>query len=197
MDRTNSKARSRRSPRGALAGSFLTSIGLALAIASPTSPPSAAELAFSSHLGGTGADQVADLAVAADGSVVVVGTSSSPDLYGAFTRLGCEGSAACGESDVFVLRLSPDGREILSGRFFGGSGHDAATAVTIGRDGMIYVTGTTRSGDFPTFEATQEELGRGATDPSAEQPARDAFIVKLVPDATRHRVLDVSRRSGG
>ena len=145
----------------------------------------AAELDYSSYFGGFGGDSVTAVTVAPDDSIVVVGTSGSPDLYGILTRGDCT-EEGCLQSDAFVLRLTPDGREVLSGRFLGGSGHDTATGVTVGADGSIYVCGTTKSGDFPIVDATQDQLGRGATDPNqpSEDVARDAFVTKLTSDAT-------------
>ncbi len=144
-----------------------------------------AEIEFSTYFGGGAGDEVSAVVVAPDGNVVVVGSTSSADLMGAIGRDGCDGFGNCGQSDVFVLRLTPDGRNVLGGSFVGGSGHDLSSGAAVGLDGSIYVTGSTRSGDFPAVNAHQAELGGGATDPSEEWAPRDAFVVKLTADATR------------
>ncbi len=145
----------------------------------------AAEIDFSTYFGGPSGDTINAVAVAPDGNLVVVGTSSSESVMGVLTQEGCNSFGNCGQGDIFVLRVSPDGSQILEGGSrIGGSSFDEATGVAIGADGSIYVTGFTRSGDFPTVAAHQSELGDGATDPSQEQPPRDAVVVKLTADAT-------------
>jgi uncharacterized protein (TIGR03437 family) len=76
--------------------------------------------------------------------------------------------------DVFVTKLDPDG-EVVFSTYFGGSGDDTATAIAVGPDGGVYVTGATASLDFPT-------------NPEAFQPAAHApgakFLFKLNSDGT-------------
>jgi hypothetical protein len=55
--------------------------------------------------------------------------------------------------------------------YLGGAGDDSPRAVTIGADGFIYVTGTTRSSDFPTASAYSTRLGGSS----------DAFVSKINP----------------
>ncbi|MGP0076645.1 MAG: hypothetical protein ACLPWF_32415 [Bryobacteraceae bacterium] len=52
-------------------------------------------------------------------------------------------------SDAFVAKISADGSKVLYFTVLGGSGEDAATALAVGSDDSVYVTGTTNSTNFP------------------------------------------------
>ena len=74
-------------------------------------------------------------------------------------------------SDVFVLKLDPQGNTVYS-TYFGGSNDDSAVAVAVGADGSAYVTGATYSADFPlTAGAFQSTI-----------PSN--FVFKLNPDGS-------------
>jgi uncharacterized delta-60 repeat protein len=70
-----------------------------------------------------GTDQANDVAVAADGSVYVTGST---------------------QGDAVLLKLSSDG-ELLWQRRWGGSGNESGEAVAVAGDGSIYVVGGTSS----------------------------------------------------
>ena len=55
--------------------------------------------------------------------------------------------------------------------YLGGASDDSPHAVTIGPDGFIYISGITRSSDFPTANAFSSRLGG----------ASDAFVTKINP----------------
>jgi hypothetical protein len=54
-------------------------------------------------------------------------------------------------ASVFVAKYSPAGERLYS-TYFGGSGQDNASAMTVGKDGSVYVTGTTQSLDYPVTD---------------------------------------------
>ena len=51
--------------------------------------------------------------------------------------------------DVFVLKLSPDGKTALFSTLLGGSCYDRPTSIALDASGQIYVAGETDSTDFP------------------------------------------------
>ncbi len=71
-------------------------------------------------------------------------------------------------TDMFVLKLDGNGNVVYS-TYFGGSGSDAATAVAVGSDGSVYITGTTNSKDLPVTAGAY--LSQGGS-----------FVFKLNPD---------------
>jgi hypothetical protein len=72
--------------------------------------------------------------------------------------------------------------------YFGGSGDDYGSDVTVDAAGNVYVTGYTTSTDFPVVNATQPGYSDGGVNcPSDVTPYRlchDAFVTKLNPTGT-------------
>jgi uncharacterized protein (TIGR03437 family) len=85
-------------------------------------------------------------------------------------------TSAANTSDAFVAKLSPDGSEVVYFTTLGGSGADAATALAVGADDSVYVTGTTNSIDFPVTPGALQTVFGG--------PTEQAFAVKLDPNGT-------------
>jgi hypothetical protein len=109
---------------------------------------------------GPASDRGPALATAPDGTLCVAGRI--PALPG---RAGRDG---------YLSRLSPDGGTVLSTTIFGGSGEEEPAAVAVGADGLIHVTGTTTSADFPARSPLQAGLAGAA----------DAFALTLAADGS-------------
>jgi len=111
--------------------------------------PSGTTLVYSTYLGGLHGEAGLDIAVDAEGNVCVAGqTSSSNDFplvnaYDSTYDLG----------EVFVTRLSVAGDSLIYSTFLGGSSSEVGYGVTVDGMGSAYVTGTTKSTDFPTVNA--------------------------------------------
>jgi uncharacterized repeat protein (TIGR01451 family) len=130
--------------------------------------------ASSSFLGGSGEDQINGVAVASDGSVYVVGTTSSADLPvtpGSFQR-----SVSGNHDHVFVAKLDATGRSILYLTYLGGSSSDNGNAIAVDSAGNAYAAGTTLSRDFPITNGAAQQNFRGAG------VFGDAFVTKLDPN---------------
>jgi uncharacterized protein (TIGR03437 family) len=131
---------------------------------------------YSVALGGSGSDwrrrgpveQGSAIAVDSAGSAYVVGLATSsdcPTTSGSWQPV----KPLPGAYDAFVLKLSPTGSEVVYATYLGGSADDWATGVAVDEQGSAYVTGVTRSTDFPVTNAFQSRLGG----------ASDAFVAKL------------------
>ena len=123
---------------------------------------------YSTYLGGTtGDDAGRGIAVDATGSAYVTGFTASTDFPttpGAFqTAFGGGGL------DAFVVKLNPAGSGLVYGTYLGGAGSDVGLGIAIDAGQNAYVTGGTRSANFPTLGAFQGTLAGG----------RDAFVTKL------------------
>jgi uncharacterized protein (TIGR03437 family) len=74
-------------------------------------------------------------------------------------------------TDVFVAKLDPNGNIVYT-TYFGGSGNDTASAIAVGQDGSVYVTGATNSTDFPVTPGSYTGGGQGS------------YVFKLKPDGS-------------
>ncbi len=120
-------------------------------------------LVASTYLGGQDLERIGGVAVAADGSVVVAGSTRSPDFpvtAGAFTPQfvgeidGCEipfgGDYNC--PDMFAVRLVPDGGAMAYGTFLGGTETDVCRALVLDAAERPVLAGYSVSPDFPQVE---------------------------------------------
>jgi hypothetical protein len=97
------------------------------------------------YLGGSGNDFPRDILVEPDGSIVILGDTSSPDFPA--TEAAGDGTLG-GPSDLFVARFAPTG-EFLGARFVGGSGDETGGGIERGPGGEFWLVGSTTSSDLP------------------------------------------------
>jgi hypothetical protein len=93
-----------------------------------------------------------------------------------------------------VTKLRPSGRSIAYSTYLGGSRSDTSGGIAVDRTGQAYVSGTTRSSDFPTRNAYQRRIGRTGCGPPPGVPCADVFVSKLARDG---RSLRYSTYFGG
>jgi hypothetical protein len=135
-------------------------------------------LEYSTFLGGSSDDSGAGIQVDANGNAYVVGTTQSPNFPttpGAFTRTG----AASNFGDVFVTKLNPSGTALVYSTFVGGSNFDWGRAIAIDTAGNAYVTGQTKSTNFPTTGGAFDRTFNVDTCPRCGIDQQDAFVFKL------------------
>ena len=82
-----------------------------------------------------------------------------------------------GQEDAFLLKLDPSGSSLNYSTFIGGTDRDTGYSVIVDLSGQAYVTGRTRSSDFPTLNPLQSAFGGGAS---------DAFVAKFNGSGARH-----------
>ncbi len=109
-------------------------------------------VAFSTYLGGPGADRVYDLAADPTGSVVVTGNAKSgfPVVNPLFNYGGSD--------DAFVAKFSADGATLLYSTYLGGSYYDKAYGIAVDGKGAAYITGVSESSNFPTTPGAFDTL---------------------------------------
>ena len=129
-------------------------------------------LVYSTYLGGGFTDRAFGIAVDSSGSAYVTGQTDSTDFPttpGAFQTV----QTAFPTLDAFVTRLNSAGSGLVYSTYLGGSDSDAGLGIAVDSSGSAYVTGLTRSTDFPTTSgAFQTTLGGSI----------NAFVAKL-PEA--------------
>lgn len=127
-------------------------------------PAPAPRIAYSSYLGGPGDESLA-VAVAPDGAVYAAATTTSRTL----PLRGAGAMEAGVRSDVWVGRLSPDGRPVLWSTYLAGRGMDSLGDLAVDPAGGVVVVGSTNSGEFHQHGPEQQRLAGD----------KDSFVTKL------------------
>src|SRR5215210_2500305 len=144
---------------------------------------------YSTYLGGTLNEEALGIAVDGEGSAYVAGNTDSRDLptvsafQPEFGSPPCPGDLPC-ELDVFVSKLSPDGGVLAYSTYLGGEAGDTTAGLAVTDDGTAFVTGTTRSPDFPVQRGVQGQIAGEACGPPPGSPCTDAFVTALSPDGS-------------
>jgi hypothetical protein len=128
-------------------------------------------LVYSTYLGGSGQDGSNAIAVDSAGSAYVTGWTCSSDFP---TALPLQASLK-GACDPFVTKLNPAGTSLVYSTYLGGSsGSDTGAGIAVDSSGSAYLTGGTRSSDFPTANPLQPSLNG----------SENAFVSKLNPSGS-------------
>ncbi|MFZ0138302.1 MAG: SBBP repeat-containing protein, partial [Candidatus Sulfotelmatobacter sp.] len=111
---------------------------------------------FLTYFGGSGTETSPSVAVNGDGSIYIVGsTTSPPSTFPLGTTAPTELGTVPTAPNIFVAKINPSQPpSVAYATFLGGSGGPGAdTSVGIGVDdgGNAYLVGNTSSTDFPTF----------------------------------------------
>ncbi|MFQ5695334.1 MAG: SBBP repeat-containing protein, partial [Terriglobia bacterium] len=139
--------------------------------------PAGSALNYATYLGGAGDDEGNAIAVDSLGNAHITGSTLSsnfPITAGALD-ISCGSDSLCGGgADAFVTKLNAAGSMTLYSTYLGGAGTDEGLGIAVDAAGNAYVTGNTRSTDFPTANAFQDVC---KTVPPGS--CRDAFVTKL------------------
>ncbi len=129
-------------------------------------------LDYATYLGGTDDDGGNGIAVDSDSYAYVTGHTESANFP--FTT-GAYQNALQGSYDAFVTKLSQDGSALVYSTYLGGTDNDdKAYSIAVDSNNHAYITGLTRSNDFPTQNPFQPALVGAA----------DVFVTKLSQDGT-------------
>jgi photosystem II stability/assembly factor-like uncharacterized protein len=141
-----------------------------------TLDPTGANLYYSTFLGGSAFENnpqvgpIGSIAIGADGLTYVTGHTLSNDFP---VTEGAAQRTSGGDIDAFVARIktAPSVATTLQyASYLGGGSYDVGSGIAVDENRSAYVTGATRSSDFPvTARAFQKQYGGGS----------DAFITKL------------------
>ena len=129
--------------------------------------PTGSALLYSTYLGGSAFDRGNGIAVDGSGSPYVTGETNSID----FPTSNPVQPASGGLADAFVAKLNPTGSTLVYSTYLGGTDDDVGFGIAVDGSRNAYITGWTRSTNFPTVNPLQ----------SSEGGEEDAFIAKLNP----------------
>jgi hypothetical protein len=144
-------------------------------------------LVYSTYLGGVAGDSGDEIAVDVTGNAYLKGMTNSQDFptvnavqpqYGG-GGVCTQGSSSYPCKDAFVTKLNPQGSALVYSTYLGGNKDEGygfgAGAIAIDPAGHAYVTGETKSPNFPIQNALLPTFRGGTT---------DAFVSKLTPDGS-------------
>jgi len=151
---------------------------------------------FGGYFGGDVLDGATATAVDARGHVWVAGYANT--TVAVTPPLAPVQDIPNGQRDAFLAKFEPqaDGTMKLAYyTFFGGSGNDDVTKMVLGRDGFVYLTGTTESTNFPGAGNALPKVT--TTDTTLVTSNVDAFVVVLRPEDPNGEQVWYSQTYGG
>ncbi|MDY6852951.1 MAG: SBBP repeat-containing protein, partial [Thermodesulfobacteriota bacterium] len=152
-------------PQAGLQGAFGT--GETDAFAAKLNPSGTA-LVYATYLGGSGVDSATSLTVDSSGAAYLTGYTDSND----FPLQNPGQGFLSGLEDAFVTKLNPSGSALVFSTYLGGGLEDRSMGVAVDSLGAVYITGFTRSANYPvTGGVIQGGLGGFGH--------YDAFVTKL------------------
>src|SRR5262245_46044046 len=123
-------------------------------------------LSYSSYLGGTGSEFGNGIAVDGSGNAYVVGSTASTNFI---TSGAPFQNANRGGFDAFITKINPSGSAAVYSTYLGGADSDMASSVAVDAAGVVYLTGSTTSSNFPVKSAAQ----------GTNHGSSDAFITAI------------------
>lgn len=146
-------------------------------------------LLYSTFIGGTQDDYGQSIAIDDYGNAYITGYTSYdgefPVSDNAYDRL------LAGEYDVFITKLGPEGRNLIYSTYLGGKHDDFGQDITVDEDGKAYITGITRSSDYPVSSRAYD---RTYNDTTLSKDRGDCFLSKVNETGTQ---LEYSSFFGG
>jgi len=144
------------------------SYGFQVGTYNPVYPLVIDPLLASTYLGGGGYDLINAMALDTAGNVYVAGNTRStnfPTVAGGYSQTYGGNNLY----DVFIAKLSGDLKQLLAATYLGGSSADQSQAITMDGSGNVYITGITKSGDYPSTLVSYQGTGSD----------NDIFLAKL------------------
>ncbi len=120
--------------------------------------PNGTALVFSTYLGGSSNDVGYAVALDSAGDIYVTGLTASADFP---THNALQVANGGGSSDAFVTKLDQSGGGWVYSTYLGGSDADQGWSIAADSNGDAYVTGDTKSNNFPTQRPLQGSIGGG------------------------------------
>ena len=125
------------------------------------------QVVYSTFLGNSGSDDAKGVAIDGAGNAYVTGSTWGTDFP---VTSDAYDSTHNGQRDLFLAKLNADGSKLEYATFFGGGSQEQAEEIVLHENKAIYLTGWTRSEDFPTTEGAYDSQYSGGF---------EAFVIKM------------------
>lgn len=150
--------------------------------------PDGSDLVYATFLGGNNTDLPTSLIVNSQKELLILGTTSSPNFpirtnafqtkfAGGARTTPISGLELVNGSDLFISKLSADGKQLLASTFVGGSGNDGVSVtdevvirnygdsfrgeIGVDANDRVYIVSSTYSANFPLKNPSQSKLAGG------------------------------------
>lgn len=133
---------------------------------------SGSTLIYSARFGGTEDELGQGVAVDSSGNAYVAGIAGSLDFP--TTAGSAQTQRAGGDSDAFVVKITPSGSDFAYSTLIGAEGSDYGLGVAVDSSGGAHVVGLTSSQNFPVANAIQPANAGGT----------DGFVATVNPTGT-------------
>ena len=128
--------------------------------------PTGTALEFCSYFGGGGAESIRAIALDREGNIYSVGDTTSGNLP---VTPGALQPERGGNTDGFLIKVSPTADALLTATYLGGPGFDTLDDVHVGPDGSVFAAGRADSANLTARNPVQRNFGGG----------RDGYYVQL------------------
>jgi hypothetical protein len=141
--------------------------------------PTGTTLVYSTYLGGSAIDDGRAIAVDTSGSAYVTGYAFSTN----FPTVNAFQPNKAGSNDAFITKFTADGSALIYSTYLGGVNDDQGWGIAVDSSNNAFVTGRTKSTNFPSVNAVQPSLHlhHSAGGDFAEY---DAFVTKINDSGT-------------
>jgi hypothetical protein len=121
---------------------------------------------YSTFVGGNGSDAGIAIALDSSGNAYVAGETQFGGVGGSNfpTTAGAPDTTYTGANEVVVFKLNSIGTALVYSTFLGGFQAENAGGIAVDSSGQAYVTGDTRSGDFPVLAGGLDTTHNGDVD---------------------------------
>ncbi len=126
-------------------------------------------------LGGRSLDEIRGIALDQSGNIYASGVTNSAEFPVKSARPDKQDKLK-GNSDAFLLKLRKADFSLSYSILVGGSDEETGSGLAVDRAGNAYLTGSTRSADFPVTDKTFQPKYAGG---------QDAYVVKVSHDGSR------------
>ena len=118
-------------------------------------------LLASTFLGGSNDDCGFSIALDSNSNVFITGYTNSTDFP---TTAESYNITHNGDADVFISKFNNNLTNLLATTFLGGSNDDCGNAIALDSNGNVFITGYTKSTDFPTTAESYNITHNGGAD---------------------------------
>ncbi|HPG38882.1 MAG TPA: SBBP repeat-containing protein [bacterium] len=117
------------------------------------------QLVYSTMIGGSEDEWPFDVAVDMYNNAYVTGVTLSNDFPVSASAVA---KSASGNQDAFLFKLDADGKALVYSTYLGGAEKDGGRGVVVDKSGKAYITGCTKSTNFPVTADAYDKSFNGA-----------------------------------